>query len=92
MTTIGVRELRQQTSELLRKVKEAKAEYIISYQGQPVAVLLPLDAEAVEQAILQVGKSGAARGWDAYFQAAERVRQVWPETTATQALLDELRG
>lgn len=37
MTTIGVRELRQQTSEVLRKIREEKAEYIIIYQGQPIA-------------------------------------------------------
>ena len=65
MATIGVRELRQQTSELLRRVKEEQAEYVITYQGRPVAVLLPLDADAIEAAILQVGKRGAGEGWDA---------------------------
>jgi len=91
MPTIGVRELRQQTSELLRRVQEEKAEYIITNQGQPVAILLPLDAEAVEQAILDVGKRGAARGWDAYAQVVERVREAWPADTDTQAALDDVR-
>jgi len=91
MTMIGVRELRQQTSELLRKLKEEKAEYIITYQGQPVALLLPLDTEAVEQAIVQVGKQGAARGWNVYAQAAERVRANWPASADTQTLLDDIR-
>ena len=92
MTMIGVRELRQQTSELLRKLKDEGAEYIITYQGQPVALLLPLDATAVEQAILQVGKRGALQAWDAYAQIAARARAVWPASTGTQALLDEIRG
>ncbi len=91
MPMIGVRELRQQTSELLRKMKEEKAEYIITYQGEPVALLLPLDTEAVEQAIVQLGKRGAAQGWDAYAQVAARVRAAWPAETDTQALLDEIR-
>ncbi len=91
MPTIGVRELRQQTAELLRKVKEEKTEYIITHQGQPVALLLPLDAQAVEEAILQVGKRGAAEGWDGYTKVAERVRQAWPEDTHTDALIDEIR-
>lgn len=91
MTMIGVRELRQQTSELLRKLKGEKAEYIITYQGQPVALLLPLDTEAVEQAIVQVGKRGAAQSWNIYAQVAERVRLSWSAGTDTQALLDEIR-
>lgn len=91
MTMIGVRELRQQTSELLRKLKEEKAEYIITYQGQPVALLLPLDTEAVEQAIVQVGKQGATQSWNVYAQVAERVRASWSPETDTQTLLDEIR-
>ncbi len=91
MTMIGVRELRQQTSELLRKLREEKAEYIITYQGQPVALLLPLDQEAVEETLLQLGKRGAQQGWDAYVQAAERVRTAWTAVVDTQTLLDELR-
>jgi prevent-host-death family protein len=91
MTMIGVRELRQQTSELLRKLREEKAEYIITYQGKPIAVLLPLDPEAVDQALVQLGKRGAAQGWEMYSQVAERVRQTWPATADTQALLDEIR-
>ncbi len=91
MTMIGVRELRQRTSELLRKLREEKAEYIITYQGQPVALLLPLDQEAVEETLLQLGKRGTRQGWDAYNQAAERVRAAWTADLDTQALLDELR-
>jgi prevent-host-death family protein len=91
MTMIGVRELRQQTSELLRKLREEKAEYIITYQGQPIALLLPLDQEAVEQAIVQLGKRDAKQGWDAYAQAAERMRAAWPAQVETETLLDEVR-
>lgn len=92
MTTIGVRELRQQTAEVLRKIREERAEYIITYQGQPVALLLPLDSEQVEEAILEVGKQGVAQGWDSYAQAAERVRAAWPEESDTQTLLEDLRS
>ena len=44
MPAIGVRDLREQTSEVLRQVQEAHAEYIITYQGRPV--LTPTDALA----------------------------------------------
>jgi prevent-host-death family protein len=91
MAMIGVRELRQQTSEVLRKVKEERTEYIITYQGQPVAILLPLDAEAVEAAILRVGREAAAARWDAYDETAARVRAAWPKDYDSQSLLDEIR-
>lgn len=91
MAIIGVRELRQQTSEVLRKVKEERAEYIITHQGIPVALLLPLDEAAVEQAIVQVGKRGASQAWQTYAQIAARARDAWPVNTETQALLDEIR-
>ncbi|MGC9396618.1 MAG: type II toxin-antitoxin system Phd/YefM family antitoxin [Anaerolineae bacterium] len=91
MTMIGVRELRQQTAEVLRRIREERTEYIITYQGKPVAVMLPVDAAAVEQAILDIGKQGTAQGWDAYVQVADTVRQRWPEATTTQSLLDEIR-
>ncbi len=91
MAIIGVRELRQQTSEVLRKVKEERAEYIITHQGIPVALLLPLDEAAVEQAIVQVGKRGASRAWQTYAQIAARARDAWPADTETQTLLDEIR-
>lgn len=91
MAMIGVRELRQQTSEVLRKLKEERAEYIITHQGIPVALLLPLDETTVEQAIVQAGKRSAPQAWRTYEQIAARARGAWPVDTETQALLDEIR-
>ena len=42
MSLIGVRELREQTSEVIRRVRPNRAEYVVTYQGRPVAVILPL--------------------------------------------------
>ncbi len=72
MALIGVRELRQKTSEILRHVQEEKAEYVITYQGKPVALLLPLDPEAVEKAMLEAGKRSAV-GWKRYAELAEEI-------------------
>jgi len=43
--TIGVRELKNQTSRIVRTVREELAEYIITLQGKPVAVLRPFTDE-----------------------------------------------
>ena len=40
---VGVRELKNQATEIVRQVREDQAEYVITYYGRPVAVLLPVD-------------------------------------------------
>ena len=45
MARVGVRELKNQATEILREVRENRAEYVVTYRGRPVAVLLPLDEE-----------------------------------------------
>ncbi len=52
MPQVGVRELKNRTSEIMRAVREEKAEYIITYQGKPVGLLLPLDEEDWEDYLL----------------------------------------
>jgi prevent-host-death family protein len=54
MPKVGVRELKNRASEILRAVREEGAEYIITYQGRPTAVLLPIemDEEELEDYVL----------------------------------------
>jgi prevent-host-death family protein len=42
MLTVGIRELKQQASELIRKVREDGAEVQITYHGKVVALLVPV--------------------------------------------------
>jgi len=49
MRQIGLRELRDRASKILREVRENKSEYIITHHGQPIALLIPVDQEALEQ-------------------------------------------
>jgi len=44
-TTIGVRELKNQASRVIRAVREETAEYVVTLRGQPVAILRPLTEE-----------------------------------------------
>jgi prevent-host-death family protein len=91
MSLIGIRELRQRTSEVMRRVREEKAEYVITYQGRPIALLLPVDSKAIEAAMIQAGKRTVTGGWENYAQIAEQVRQTWPKDQETQQVLDEIR-
>ena len=44
-TTIGVRELKNQASRVIRAVREEMAEYVVTLRGEPVAILRPLTEE-----------------------------------------------
>ena len=46
---VGVRELKNKATEIVRQVREDRAEYVITYYGRPVAVLLPVDEEWMAQ-------------------------------------------
>jgi prevent-host-death family protein len=41
MNEVGVRELKNQATEIIREVREQQAEYIITYRGKPVARIVP---------------------------------------------------
>jgi prevent-host-death family protein len=49
MARVGVRELKNQATEILHKVREDREEYVVTYHGKPVAVLLPLDEGWLEE-------------------------------------------
>ncbi len=81
MPIIGVQELRDRAAEVLRQVRETHAEYIITYQGKPVALLLPVQTE----------RQPPVGGWETYIRLAEQVRRDWPAEQDTQNLLDNIR-
>ena len=45
---VGVRELKDNATKIVRQVREEQAEYVITYYGRPVAVLLPVDEDWLE--------------------------------------------
>jgi prevent-host-death family protein len=92
MPIIGVRELRQRATEVLRQVREQGAEYVITHQGRPIALLLPVDAEELEQAMLEAARPSVEDVPARYAEIAQQVRQAWPSGKATDTLLDEIRG
>lgn len=91
MPLIGVRQLRERTAEVLCKVREEGAEYVITHQGRPIAVLLPIDDKATEEAIIQASKQSATDRWEAYTRLADEISQAWPSGLRTQDLIDEIR-
>ena len=91
MSLIGVRELRRQTSEVIRRVREERAEYVVTYRGRPVAVILPLDAEQAETEMVKAGKQAVLGSWERYERLSEEIRSAWPSDLSTQDLIDTIR-
>ena len=91
MSLIGVRELREQTSEVIRRVRQDRAEYVVTYQGRPVAIILPLDAGRAEREMVQASKKAALGNWERYELLAEELRRVWPADLSTQDVIDSIR-
>jgi len=61
MTSVGIRELRQRASELLRQV-EAGQIIEITDRGRPVALLTPISAEGTLRRMRSRGEIDAAQG------------------------------
>ena len=91
MPLIGVRELKEQTSEVIRRVREERAEYVVTYKGKPVAVILPLDTARAEEAMVQSAKTVVASSWEEYERIVEKIRDSWPEGLSTQEVIDAIR-
>jgi prevent-host-death family protein len=86
-TTIGVRELKNQASRIVRAVREEMAEYIITVQGEPVAVLRPFTAED-EQQLRQAELEETLAEMK---QLAEQVAAAWTSPHSGVELIAEQR-
>ena len=54
MPRVGIRELKNRTSEIVRAVRERGAQYIVTHQGRPVGLLLPVDETSLDAAVRHV--------------------------------------
>ena len=84
MITVGIRELKQQTSELIRRVREEGSEIQVTYHGKVVARLVPVrPPESTEN----------ERAWADLDRLAAQVGERWPHgVTATEAVSEGRRG
>lgn len=84
---IGVRELKNQTSRVLRTIREEMAEYVVTLRGVPVAVLRPL-TEAEAQRIRQNEIETATNEMKSL---AKEVSSSWKSPNSGVELISEQR-
>jgi prevent-host-death family protein len=84
MPDIGVRDLKIHTSEIIRKVKEKGARYVITHRGQPVAAIIPIE----ELPDTSEKKDSA---WDELVSLGLQISQNWQSEQSSTEILSGMR-
>lgn len=82
MPEIGVRELKARASEIIRKVRDRRARYVITYRGRPVGVLLPLEEPELE---------AGADPWEELTQLGQEIGRGWQPGQTGADILSDMR-
>lgn len=84
MVTVGIRELKQQASELVRLVRERGHRIQITYRGKAVALIVPLEEKT--------NKAQEANAWAELDDLAAEIGRYWPrDISAARAVAEERR-
>ena len=84
---IGVRELKNQTSSIVREVREEAAEYVITHHGQPVALLRPIGKQDMED----LQKQEAVATWENLLEAGRQLSESKQIKKSVLETLEEIR-
>ncbi|MEW5960678.1 MAG: type II toxin-antitoxin system prevent-host-death family antitoxin [Chloroflexota bacterium] len=85
--TIGIRELKNQASRIVRSVREEMAEYVITLQGKPVALLRPITEEDAQQ----LRQTRIEEAMAEMKQLAQEVAAAWTSPKSGVDLISEQR-
>jgi prevent-host-death family protein len=84
MTSIGVRELKQRTSEVLRRVRERQERVEVTVRGEVVAVLVPVGRRSAT-------KRRTTNVWTDVDRLAREITARWPRGVSGAAAVSEGR-
>ncbi|MCI0438125.1 MAG: type II toxin-antitoxin system Phd/YefM family antitoxin [Chloroflexi bacterium] len=84
MKTVGIRELKQHASEILRRVRDDKEAVAVTYRGQVIARIVPAQDEESERA-------EALRIWAEMDELAQEIGARWPSGVSALEAVQEQR-
>lgn len=84
---IGVRELKNKTSSIVREVREEATEYVITHHGQPVAVLRPIGKQDVKN----LQKQEAVATWENLLATGRQLSESKQIKKSVLETLEEIR-
>ena len=83
MVTVGIRELKQQASELIRVVRETGSQVQVTYHGKVVALLVPVTSA--------VNPETEKHAWDELDNLAAEIGARWPKGVSAAQAVSEAR-
>jgi len=90
MPRVGIRELKNDASEIIRAVREERTEYIVTYRGEPVAMIVPV-AERIDGTGVLIERPDAAF-WEELANLRKEIEANWKsEKTAVELVEDQRR-
>ncbi len=87
LTKIGVRELKSQTSAIVRRVREESAEYVITHRGLPVARLYPIEQADIEK----LQRQDAVENWQKLLELGRLLTATQQTEQSTVEILETIR-
>ena len=83
MISVGIRELKQQASELIRMVRENGAEIQVTYHGKIVALLVPVGSTPITPQETQT--------WIEIDHLAAEIDARWPKGVSVAETIQDIR-
>ena len=83
MEEIGIRELKSRASEVVRAVKEKRAQYVVTQRGVPAALIIPVDAMTAKPSDDEV--------WERLVKLREELGKGWQSEKSSVEILSEMR-
>lgn len=88
MKTIGIKDFKNQVTQLLRQVREEKSEVIVTHDGEPIAVLRPFQEDDDSKSRSEQLKAAMVRA----DLLAEKISKIWPKSvSAVDAVAEQRR-
>jgi prevent-host-death family protein len=85
MHQVGIRELKEQASEILRGVREEGKSVEITYRGKVIAKIIPVTEATAPRDLTSF--------WASWDELAQKIGERWPEgVSAVEAIREERRG
>jgi prevent-host-death family protein len=93
MPQVGIRELKNDASEIIRTVREDRVEYVVTHRGKPVAVILPVaeDWQETEAARAAAAARENAAFWERMEALRAEIAAKWQSDKTGVELVEEQR-
>ena len=84
---IGVRDFRNSATQLIREVRECGSEFVITVDGEPVAVVRPFTREDAKEEAMQANEAR----WERMYQLRKEISAAWPKGLSAADAVSEQR-